>query len=78
MTRLNRLAIAAGAASALGALAVTGRNLNAAMGARPDGVRLERMKRSRSFRAGAFHNTSRSTSSMPQPAVTAARPPSVT
>ncbi|MEO7421103.1 MAG: MBL fold metallo-hydrolase [Ornithinibacter sp.] len=66
MTRLNRIAIAAGAASALGALAVTGRNVNAAMGARPDGVRLERMKRSRSFRAGAFHNSSRSASSMPQ------------
>lgn len=65
MTRLNRLAIAAGAASALGALAAAGRGVNAAMGGRPAGARLERMKRSASYRAGAFHNTSRRISSMP-------------
>jgi len=65
MTRLNRLAIAAGAASALGALAAAGRGVNAAMGGRPSGARLERMQRSPEFRAGAFHNTSRGTSSMP-------------
>ncbi|MGB7818470.1 MAG: MBL fold metallo-hydrolase [Ornithinibacter sp.] len=66
MTRLNRIAVAAGAASALGALAVTGRTVNAAVGARPDGVRLERAKSSPHYRDGAFHNTSRGTSAMPQ------------
>ncbi len=35
------------------------------MGGRPAGARLERMKRSAAYRAGAFHNTSRGTSSMP-------------
>ncbi len=65
VTRLNRLAIAAGAASALGALAAAGRGVNAAMGGRPTGARLERVQRSASYRAGAFHNTSRGTSSMP-------------
>ncbi|NHA68186.1 Zn-dependent hydrolase [Phycicoccus sp. CMS6Z-2] len=35
------------------------------MGARPDGVRLERMRRSPQYRAGAFHNRRRSTSSVP-------------
>jgi L-ascorbate metabolism protein UlaG (beta-lactamase superfamily) len=65
MTRFNRLAIAAGAASALGALAVTGRTVNAAMGARPDGVRLERMRRSPHYRDGSFHNSAAATSTMP-------------
>ena len=59
VTRLNRLAIAAGAASALGALAAAGRGVNASMGGRPSGDRLERMRRSPAYRAGAFHNTSR-------------------
>ena len=44
MTKLNRLAIAAGAASALGALAAAGKGVNAAMGGRPAG---------RAARAGA-------------------------
>ena len=65
MTKLNRLAIAAGAASALGALAAAGKGVNDAMGARPAGARLERAQRSPAYRAGAFHNTSRGTSSMP-------------
>ena len=65
MTRLNRLAIAAGAASALGALAVTGRGVNASMGSRPNGDRLERMRRSSQYRAGAFHNTGPGTAVMP-------------
>ena len=65
MTKLNRLAIAAGAASALGALAAAGKGVNDAMGARPAGARLERVQRSPAYRAGAFHNTSRGTSSMP-------------
>ena len=65
MTKLNRLAIAAGAASALGALAAAGKGVNAAMGGRPAGARLERAQRSPAYRAGAFHNTSRGTSSMP-------------
>ncbi|GIL36082.1 MBL fold metallo-hydrolase [Phycicoccus sp. DTK01] len=65
MSRLNRLAVAAGAASALGALAAAGRGVGAAMGARPDGVRLERMRRSPHYRAGAFHNRRRGTASMP-------------
>ncbi len=66
VTRLNRIAIAAGAASALGALAATGRTVNAAVGARPDGARLERIRSSPQYRAGAFHNTTRGTSAMPQ------------
>ena len=65
VTKLNRLAIAAGAASALGALAAAGRGVNTAMGGRPTGDRLERAQRSPAYRAGAFHNTSRGTSSMP-------------
>ncbi|HMM96753.1 MBL fold metallo-hydrolase [Phycicoccus sp.] len=65
MSRLNRIAVAAGAASALGALAAAGRGVGAAMGARPDGVRLERMRRSPNYRAGAFHNRRRGTASMP-------------
>jgi len=65
MTKLNRLAIAAGAASALGALAAAGKGVNASMGGRPAGARLERAQRSPAYRAGAFHNTSRGTSSMP-------------
>jgi L-ascorbate metabolism protein UlaG (beta-lactamase superfamily) len=63
--RLNRLAVAAGAASALGALAAAGRGVNDALGGRPDGARLERMRRSPQYRAGAFHNTSRGTSAVP-------------
>ncbi|HYN67578.1 MAG TPA: MBL fold metallo-hydrolase [Ornithinibacter sp.] len=65
MTRLNRLAIAAGAASALGALAAAGKGVNASMGGRPAGERLARVQQSPAYRAGAFHNTSRGTSSMP-------------
>ncbi len=65
MTRVNRLAVAAGAASALGALAVAGREVNQAVGGRPDGARLERMQRSPQYRAGAFHNSRRRTSVMP-------------
>ena len=65
MTRLNRLAIAAGAASALGALAAAGKGVNAAMGGRPAGARLARVQQSPAYRAGAFHNTHRNTSSMP-------------
>ncbi|GAA4413799.1 MBL fold metallo-hydrolase [Fodinibacter luteus] len=65
MTRLNRLAIAAGAASALGALAAAGRGVNAAMGGRPSGARLERVQRSPAYRAGAFHNTTRGTAVLP-------------
>lgn len=65
MTKLNRLAIAAGAASALGALAAAGKGVNAAMGGRPAGARLARVRQSPAYRAGAFHNTHRHTSSMP-------------
>jgi L-ascorbate metabolism protein UlaG (beta-lactamase superfamily) len=65
VTKLNRLAVAAGAASALGALAVTGRGVTAAIGARPTGARLARVEQSPQYRAGAFHNTRRGTSSMP-------------
>jgi L-ascorbate metabolism protein UlaG (beta-lactamase superfamily) len=65
VTRLNRLAVAAGAASALGALAAAGRGVGDALGGRPDGTRLERMERSPQYRAGAFHNSRRRTSSMP-------------
>jgi L-ascorbate metabolism protein UlaG (beta-lactamase superfamily) len=65
MTKLNRYAVAAGAASALGALAAAGRGVSTAMGARPSGARLERMQGSPAYRAGAFHNTHRGTSSMP-------------
>ena len=65
MTKLNRLAIAAGAASALGALAAAGKGVNASMGGRPAGARLARVQQSPAYRAGAFHNTSRGTSSMP-------------
>ena len=65
MTRLNRLAIAAGAASALGALAAAGKGVSDAMGARPTGARLERVQRSAAYRAGAFHNTTRNTASLP-------------
>jgi L-ascorbate metabolism protein UlaG (beta-lactamase superfamily) len=63
--RLNRLAIALGATGALGALAVAGRDVGAALGGRASGARLDRMRRSRQFRDGAFHNTRRSTSSIP-------------
>jgi L-ascorbate metabolism protein UlaG (beta-lactamase superfamily) len=65
VTRLNRLAVAVGAASALGALAVAGRGVNQALGGRPDGDRAERLQRSPQYRAGAFHNTRRGTSAMP-------------
>lgn len=65
MTRLNRLAIAAGAASALGALAVAGKDVNASIGGRPGGTRLERLRRSSHYRAGAFHNTHRATTVLP-------------
>ncbi len=65
VTRVNPLAVAAGAASALGALAVAGRGVNQALGGRPDGIRLERMQRSPHYRAGAFHNTARGTSALP-------------
>jgi L-ascorbate metabolism protein UlaG (beta-lactamase superfamily) len=65
VTKLNRLAIAAGAASALGALAAAGKGVNAALGARPTGSRLARMEQSPAYRAGAFHNSARRTSSMP-------------
>ncbi|MGL4743390.1 MAG: MBL fold metallo-hydrolase [Phycicoccus sp.] len=65
MTRLDRLALAAGAATALGALAVAGRDLGAALGARPSGERLERMTRSPQFRGGTFRNTRRGTTSVP-------------
>jgi L-ascorbate metabolism protein UlaG (beta-lactamase superfamily) len=65
VTTFNRLAVAAGAASALGALAVAGRGVGTALGGRPDGTRLERMQRSPQYRAGAFHNSRRSTSAMP-------------
>ncbi|WP_299441541.1 MBL fold metallo-hydrolase [uncultured Phycicoccus sp.] len=65
MSRINRLAVAAGAASALGALAAAGRGIGAAMGARPDGARLERMRRSPQYRAGAFHNRRRGVATLP-------------
>jgi L-ascorbate metabolism protein UlaG (beta-lactamase superfamily) len=65
VTRLNRLAVAAGAASALGALAAAGRGVGDALGGRPSGSRLARMEGSPRYRAGAFHNTRRGTSSMP-------------
>jgi L-ascorbate metabolism protein UlaG (beta-lactamase superfamily) len=65
VTRFNRLAVAAGAASALGALAAAGRGVTEALGGRPDGDRLERMQRSPQYRAGAFHNTQRRTTAMP-------------
>ncbi len=55
MTKLNRLAIAAGAASALGALAAAGKGVNAAMGGRPSGARLERAQRSPAYRPSAWH-----------------------
>ena len=59
MTKLNRLAIAAGAASALGALAAAGKGVNAAMGGRPTGGAARAGCSSRpAYRAGAFHNTS--------------------
>ena len=65
MTKLNRLAIAAGAASALGALAAAGKGVTDALGGRPSGARLARVQQSPAYRAGAFHNTHRGTSSMP-------------
>lgn len=65
MSRFNKVAVAAGAAGALGALAAAGRGVGAAMGARPVGVRLERMKLSPHYRAGAFHNGRRGTQSSP-------------
>ena len=65
MTKLNRLAIAAGAASALGALAAAGKGVNDALGGRPSGARLARVQQSPAYRAGAFHNSHRGTSSMP-------------
>lgn len=64
MSRINRLAVAVGAASALGVLAAAGRGIGAAMGARPVGARLERLRRSPQYRAGAFHNR-RGTSALP-------------
>ena len=48
-----------------GIYSTAGRGVNAAMGGRPTGARLERMQRSPAYRAGAFHNTSRGTSVMP-------------
>ncbi|MGL5819763.1 MAG: MBL fold metallo-hydrolase [Phycicoccus sp.] len=65
MSTLNRLAVAAGAATALGALAVAGRDLGAAIGGRADADRLERMTRSPRYHQGAFHNTASATSSVP-------------
>ncbi|HEU5241735.1 MAG TPA: MBL fold metallo-hydrolase, partial [Ornithinibacter sp.] len=65
MSRLNRLAIAAGVASALGALAAAGKGVNDALGGRPSGARLARLQQSPAYRAGAFHNSHRGTSSMP-------------
>ena len=52
MTKLNRLAIAAGVASALGALAAAGKGVNDALGGRPSGARLARIQRSPAYTAG--------------------------
>ena len=65
MTAFRRRSAAVGAAGVLGALAVAGRGIPAALGARAAGARLERMRRSPRFRDGAFHNTRPSTSSSP-------------
>lgn len=63
MSTRTRLAIATGAASALGALAVaatrTGRDVGAQIGGLPDGVRLARMQRSAQWQDGRFHNLNR-------------------
>ena len=65
VTTFNRLAVAAGAAGALGALAVAGRGVPAALGARATGPRLARMQRSPHYRDGAFHNRLASARVMP-------------
>ncbi|MGL5928339.1 MAG: MBL fold metallo-hydrolase, partial [Dermatophilaceae bacterium] len=65
MTRMNRLAVAAGAATALGAVAVAARDVTVAIGGSPAGDRLRRMQRSARYRDGAFHNTASATSSVP-------------
>lgn len=60
MSTRTRLAIATGAAGALGALAVaarrTGRDVGEQIGGVPDGARLARMQRSAQWRDGRFHN----------------------
>ena len=70
MTKLNRLAIAAGAASALGALAAAGKGVNDAMGARPAGPRLEQ--------ASVPRPTGRAPSTTPRAARRRCRPASAT
>ncbi|MGL5864296.1 MAG: MBL fold metallo-hydrolase [Dermatophilaceae bacterium] len=57
MAKLNRIAVAVGAASALGAVAVAARDLTMATGGRPTGDRLRRMQQSPRYRHGTFHNT---------------------
>lgn len=63
MSTRTRLAIATGAAGALGALAVaarrTGRDVGAQIGGVPDGARLARMQRSAQWRDGRFRNRDR-------------------
>ena len=60
MSTRTRFAIATGAASALGALAVaatrTGRDVGEQIGGVPDGARLARMRRSPNWWDGRFHN----------------------
>ncbi|MDO5502303.1 MAG: MBL fold metallo-hydrolase [Actinomycetia bacterium] len=69
MSTRTRLAIATGAAGALGALAVaatrTGRGVGEQIGGVPQGTRLARMQRSAQWWDGRFHNLDRSTGVLP-------------
>lgn len=69
MSIRTRLAIATGAAGAMGALAVaahrTGRDVGAQVGGIPDGARLARMKRSAQWRDGRFRNRARRSGDSP-------------
>lgn len=53
---LKKVAVAAGVASALGALATTGKRINQALGAGASGARLARMQASPQWRGGVFKN----------------------
>jgi L-ascorbate metabolism protein UlaG (beta-lactamase superfamily) len=69
MSARTRLAIATGAAGALGALAVatarTSRDVGTQIGGVPDGERLARMQRSAQWWDGRFHNLDRSAAAGP-------------
>ncbi len=56
---LKKVAVAAGVASALGALASTGKRINQALGAGASGARLARMQASPQWRGGVFQNRRR-------------------